>query len=363
MRASVPTAPQFAIIDLFSGPGGLDVAAQLLGVRTTGIEWDVDACATRRANGLATRQGDVRGFKPDDFPDHNVLAGGPPCQTFTVAGKGAGRKALDQVLDFSRRLASGEDPESIDAELAELDDERTGLVLEPLKWVLRAIAIDNPYQAIVLEQVPAVLPVWRAFAEILRSKGYQVREPEVLHTEEYGVPQTRRRAILIARWSGPTALLKGKPDLPAPTHHRYRKGRPRGAGSADRAPWVAMNDVVRVGQQFEVVSNYGTGGDPKARGRRRSDEPSATVTGKISRNRVVSDGVDLQRFSDAEAGQLQTFPPNYRWRGNGVAQQVGNAVPPRLALHIIAAALDLEESRVAKAVKVLNDGIDHESEL
>ncbi|WP_042434184.1 DNA cytosine methyltransferase [Streptacidiphilus anmyonensis] len=360
MRASVPSTAPFAIIDLFAGPGGLDVAAHLLGIRTTGIEWDADACATRLANGLDTKHGDVRHFSPDDFPDHNVLAGGPPCQTFTVAGKGAGRKALDRVLGFARRLAAGEDPEVIDSELAELDDERTGLVLEPLKWALRAIAVGRPYQAIVLEQVPAVLPVWRAYAEILRSKNYEVREPEVLHTEEYGVPQTRRRAILIARWSGEGALLQGVPELPTPTHHRYRKGVARGVGSVDRAPWIAMNDVVRVGQKFEVVSNYGTGGDPKARGRRRSDEPSATVTGKISRNRVVAHGEDLKRFSDVEAGQLQTFPPNYRWRGNGIAQQVGNAVPPRLALHVIAAALDIEESRVVPALKSLSDGIDHE---
>jgi DNA (cytosine-5)-methyltransferase 1 len=97
--------------------------------------------------------------------------------------------------------------------------------------------------------------------------------------------------------------------------------------------------VVSRSSAFEVISNYGTGGDPKARGRRQSEEPSATVTGKISRNRVVGpDGSELDRFSFSEAGRLQTFPTNYPWSGRDVGQQIGNAVPPRLAMHVLSAA-------------------------
>ena len=96
---------------------------------------------------------------------------------------------------------------------------------------------------------------------------------------------------------------------------------------------------------FAVVSNYGTGGDPKLRGRRRFDEPAATVTGKISRNRLVdpSDAsMELERFSVAEAGMLQTFPSDYPWSGRDISQQIGNAIPPRLAAHVLASALGLE---------------------
>jgi DNA (cytosine-5)-methyltransferase 1 len=161
----------------------------------------------------------------------------------------------------------------------------------------------------------------------------------------YGVPQTRRRAILIARWAGENRLLAGDPHLPEPTHHHYRKGHPRTGFDVDG--WVAMEDVLtgRKGQRFKVVSNYGTGGDPRARGERLHGEPSATVTGKISRNRVVTlDGDrELERFSISEAGQLQTFPPEpaWKWRGGDIAQQIGNAVPPLLGLHILASALDV----------------------
>ncbi|TDB86947.1 DNA cytosine methyltransferase [Actinomadura sp. KC216] len=323
------------IVDLFAGPGGLDVAAEKLGIPTIGIEWDASACATRREAGLETLQGDVRSYKPSDpiFKRVNVLAGGPPCQTFTVAGTGVGRKALDEVLGFIDRMVAGEERDKINKDLDNLNDERTALVLEPLRWALEAIEVrKKPYEAIVLEQVPAVLPVWESYAEVLQDVGYEVAYG-LLHTEAYGVPQTRRRAVLIARYGTEPV------NLPSPTHRAYRKGVPRHAGDPRLEPWVTMADVLDREYSFSVISNYGTGGDPKARGRRSHDEPSATVTGKISRNRVVSEaGDDLTRFSHSEAGCLQTFPRDYPWSGKDVGQQIGNAVPPRLAMHVLAAA-------------------------
>ncbi|MEV5898275.1 DNA cytosine methyltransferase [Nonomuraea fuscirosea] len=322
------------IVDLFAGPGGLDVAAEKLGVPTVGVEWDASACLTRRAAGLTTVEGDVRLYGPSDFSKANVLAGGPPCQTFTVAGGGAGRRALDEVQHFVKRMVAREKPEDIKRDLSRLEDERTGLVLEPLRWALAAIDGENtePYHAIILEQVPAVLPVWEAYAEALHDEGYSV-DCGILRTEEYGVPQTRRRAVFIARWGDEEVAL------PSPTHRPYRKGVPREAGDQELESWRTMADALDRRSEFFVISNYGTGGDPKARGRRASSEPSATVTGKIFRNRVVSpQDVELERFSFSEAGCLQTFPRNYPWSGRDVGQQIGNAVPPRLAMHVLCAA-------------------------
>jgi DNA (cytosine-5)-methyltransferase 1 len=338
------------MVDLFAGPGGLDIAAEALGVPSVGIEWDAGAYATRTQAGLHTVHEDVRKCKPTDpaFQGANVLAGGPPCQTFTVAGNGAGRRALDTVLKFVQRLVDRDKWPNIEADLADLEDERTGLVLQPLHWALEAL--DNPdlhpYHAIVLEQVPAVLPVWEAYAKAL-SDEYET-DFGVLHTEEFGVPQTRRRAVLIARRRNQDDLLRSPQPLklPTPTHRRYRgrtKAENGGLVLADALPenWVSMAQALpERPAPFTVISNYGTGGDPKARGERRSDQPSATITGKISRNRVIGpNGTD--RFSFSEAGRLQTFPATYPWSGKDVSQQIGNAVPPRLGMHIISAALGL----------------------
>ncbi|GAA2993123.1 DNA cytosine methyltransferase [Actinokineospora diospyrosa] len=323
------------VVDLFAGPGGLDVAARWLGVPAVGIEWDRNACATRAAAGLATVVGDVRDYGPADFPEATVLAGGPPCQTYTVAGGGAGRRALERVLGFVKRMAAGEDVIDELSGLSGLDDERTALVLEPLRWALTAHRLGRPYEAIVLEQVQAVLPVWSAVAEALAGIGYR-SDHGILHTEEFGVPQTRRRAILIAR-------LDRQPSLPRPTHQRYRKG-----AAAEPGAWRSMGEALDRPGPFVVISNYGTGGDPKARGRRTSAEPAATVTGKISRNRLTTpDGTELPRFTPAEAGRLQTFPPNYPWSGGDIPQQIGNAIPPRLAAHVLGAALGIPVDEAA----------------
>ncbi|GAA2788746.1 hypothetical protein GCM10010441_12320 [Kitasatospora paracochleata] len=347
------------IVDLFAGPGGLDMAAHALMIPAVGIEWDDDACKTRHRAGLSTEHDDVRKFGPGSFPSADILAGGPPCQTFTVAGSGAGRRALDQVIGFARRMAAGED---IRAELSELDDERTGLVLEPLRWAIEAIALGRPYQTIVLEQVPAVLPVWAEYRRILEDKGY-VANHGVLHTEEFGVPQTRRRAILIARLRDPKASAPVVVELPKPTHQRFHKhnGAPQIAFDSGLATWVTMGDVLNRRAPFEVVSNYGTGGDPKNRGRRTHAEPAFTVTGKISRNRVIDSRIanpsanDYTRFDNSEAGLLQTFPAGYPWAGNAVAQQIGNAIPPRLGVHVLAAALGLGTEDIAAALKRLEN--------
>ncbi|GAB3292634.1 hypothetical protein GCM10027563_31850 [Parasphingorhabdus pacifica] len=323
------------MVDLFAGPGGLDVAAHWLGLRVDGIEWDPNARMTRKAAGLSTAPtGDVRKLNPGSYQTAGVLAGGPPCQTYTVAGSGTGRKALDQVKKFAMRMEY--DEHGVGEDLRNLEDERTALVLEPLRWALEAYRDGDPFHTIVLEQVPTVRPVWEEYRGILKRMGY-FTACGVLNTEEFGIPQTRRRAILIASRDHEVAL-------PQPTHARYRKG----ASSSDVSnkevePWVSMGQALQKRPRpFEVVSNYGTGGDPKKRGRRDSSMPAATVTGKILRNRVFEDGQDAGRFDVDEAGRLQTFPLDYPWQGKDKAQQIGNAIPPRLAVHVLAAALGLD---------------------
>ncbi|WP_081283324.1 DNA cytosine methyltransferase [Mycobacterium asiaticum] len=329
-REDGPTVCQHRIIDLFAGPGGLDVGATWLGIPVTGIELDEGACATRAAAGLDTVQGDVRAYGPSDFPDATVLTGGPPCQTFTVAGKGTGRRVIDQITD--RIAAMVDHPEAHPAR-GWSTDERTELILEPMRWALLALKTNVPFETIVLEQVPAVLPVWVAFRDALEKHDYNCAVG-VLRSEEFGVPQTRRRAILIARRG------KDKVDLPVPTHDAFRKGSSN-QGTIGREPWVSMDRALRRKSSFTVISNYGSGGNPRNRGQRHSGEPAATVTGKVTRNRLRLATGEWSRLSHCEAGMLQTFPHDFPWSGSDIGQQIGNAIPPRLAVHVLAQTLQI----------------------
>ncbi|MEW2067660.1 DNA cytosine methyltransferase [Streptomyces sp. NPDC007346] len=375
---SLPPA-KYGIVDLFAGPGGLDIAATIMkdeGVESIGVEWDDATRATRTAAGLLTTDvKDVAALGPCDpsVVEATVLTGGPPCQSFSVAGSRKGHQALDDVLRLATRLADHEDETSFDvawkevkAETDAMSDDRTGFVLQPLRWIMEAkLKRHRPYEVIVLEQVPTVLPVWKHFADILRRAGYAA-EAHVLHTEDFGVPQTRRRAVLIAQFDPGNEHRKVR--FPEATHQRYRKGAERLPPTHDHQdgslfrtsrsgggvePWVSMGDALRATRtsEFVMVSNYGSGGDPKNRGRRESGEPAPTITGKVRRNRlyrlrkdrsgeiVIRDKDELARLSPAEAGLLQTFPTAYPWRSTDVAQQIGNAIPPRLSLHILSMAL------------------------
>ncbi|WP_055588002.1 DNA cytosine methyltransferase [Streptacidiphilus griseoplanus] len=375
------------IVDLFAGPGGFDIAAHNLGLHDVlGVENDENACATREAAGLRTLPTDVRDLHPRALPegfewfnDATVLMGGPPCQTFSVAGNGHGRAALDEVRKFAHRYAKAttvQDFGRIQRELTQLGEPRTGLVLEPLRWVLEAALVGKPYKVVLLEQVPTVLPVWEEFAAILEGKGYQVMKPEVLCTEEYGVPQTRKRAIFYARWDG-VMSPDSKSKLPPPrkTHEKYQQWqRPekRGVrpaeifevqGRDELKPVVTMAKALDRKDCFRVRSNYGTGGVSTNRGYRDRNQPSAAVTGKASRAKLEWEGRQLGEFTLHELGRLQTFPADYPWRRvrtvdketkrtvvetpehkgvrSVISQQIGNAVPPLFGMHLLAAALEL----------------------
>ncbi|GGW88905.1 DNA cytosine methyltransferase [Streptomyces albulus] len=136
-------------------------------------------------------------------------------------------------------------------------------------------------------------------------------------------------------------------------------------GDHQRLPWLTMSDVLDRPEPFEVISNYGVGGNAKNRGRRTSAEPAFTATGKINRCKILTkDYVALPRFTLAEAGRLQSFPADYPWAGNNIAQQIGNAMPPLLAVHVLAAALGRlqppEDTAIASALRLQRrSGSDH----
>ncbi|MCZ4498528.1 MAG: hypothetical protein JWQ74_1081, partial [Marmoricola sp.] len=265
---------------------------------------DEPACQTRRAAGLPTVQADVRDVNPLHFRTR-LQIGSPPCQGFSMAGSGKGRDDSVKLLERLESVWTLADLEQALDDLRDvMTDEKTLLVLEPLRWALVTLP-----DMIAWEQVPAVRPIWSGpAARILRHHGYTVDEG-VLSAEQYGVPQTRKREILLAR-SSSTSLLLGPARLPLPTHSKYYSRNPakldlgvhKWVSMAEALGWSDRDSigVPRRADRGEVITIDGV--DYRARDLRPARSPSFVVTEKArswSRYPEHADGpVDVVAMGD-----------------------------------------------------------------
>lgn len=374
-------------LDLFAGVGW-GVACQRLGIDELGIDNDDHVVATRDHAGMTTIGRDVleviRGDA--DAPEHDILIASPPCQPFSLAGRGDGRLVSGRIAEFIHHRKF----ESADATLSFVEEvgERAGLVVTPLWYV----AQFRP-RAVLFEQVETVLGLWQYAAIALRELGYSARAFTV-KAEQFGVPQTRRRAILMA-WDERT---DARPL--APTHSVYHQKKP-GFIDPGLQRWVSMYEAL--GRTEALMSNYGTNGNARNRGLRYPDQPAPTLTSKGGRNKWIpwgftsrpaltvtghglvtrhptgqkiavdraiqsgdfvprppytaetapredyverEDGYlslsakyhpDAVNMVPVEAAVLQTFPADFWFSGPSSRQflTIGNAVPPLLAEHLI----------------------------
>ncbi|AJE87396.1 restriction/modification system DNA methylase [Streptomyces albus] len=304
-------------------------------------------------------------------------------------------------------LAAGRDTR--DGLLAACRDPRSLLAAEPMRYLQALHTVGQP-EWVAMEEVPDVLPLWAHYAAILRNWGFSVWYG-ILNSADYGVPQTRRRAILLASRTRTAAP-------PAPTHAQVAE--PEHLFGPGRARWVSMASALGWGATDRPVPTVCAGGGPgggpepfpsgsrktltdaRARGAwktrsphegtrqdplrgdeehrsagvpwaaggvgtrdrswslrsnsqanatvRRADEPAGTLFFGHRANECVwvpppnlrTAAGELApepiRITAREAGVLQSFPADYPWAGNKGQQfsQIGNAVPPRLAVHLLA---------------------------
>lgn len=335
------------IIVLFAGAGGstLGAHAALPDAEVVGIDIDPDACATHKAAGFETIQADVAMLSPRLYGPADGLWASPPCPAFSTAGQGAGTKELDALLAYLRDWTIGKSWRG---------DPAVWLVTEPLRWALTLMP-----EWVVLEQVPPVLPLWEATAQRLREVGYSAWTG-ILNAADYGVPQTRERAILLASRARTT-------HPPMATHAEHPHPRLDGT---EELPWVTMAAALGW-ERSGVVEAHGTAChtpyfDPTSRpsrticgnrmprflysgmgdrgtheSRRDVDRPAPTVAlGHDAASwQWRFDGDEPTAVTLNELATLQDFPDRYPFQGNKTsrARQIGNAVPPRLAQLCVAA--------------------------
>lgn len=329
----MPRTKSLKAIDLFSGCGGLTQGLRDAGFKVVGaIEKDELAIRTYKLNHPKTRvfEGDIREITPKTLMKRlklvpgelDLLAGCPPCQGFSTLRTLNGKKDIsdpqnDLIFQFSK---------FIDA-------------LEP--------------KTIMVENVPGLYEDGRleVFATFLKSKGYSATF-EVLDAQNYGVPQRRRRFVLLASRGGEIKFYDPLPkkvtvsqairDIDKliekfdPLHHyeprrsekveRMIRHIPKDGGSRKDLP-----------KEFVLPCHLKTNGFKDVYGRMRWSEPSPTITGGCinpSKGRFLHPQ-ENRAITLREAALLQSFPPTYKFSlANGrfpTAQTIGNAFPPKFA--------------------------------
>lgn len=318
-------------IDLFSGCGGLTLGLKQAGFRVLGaVEIDPLAVETYRANHkrVIIWSEDIRAVTPRELMrrlrlrkgELDLLAGCPPCQGFSRMTTLNGKR--------------------------DMDDPRNDLVFQFVRFV-RALAP----KAVMLENVPGLAMDARIgkVRQMLEALGYKQPSVAVLDAADYGVPQRRRRMILLAarnttipfarparrRKTVRDALKRLRPGT-ARKDPLHNLGEQRSAKVSKIIRLIPKNGGSRLdlGKRRQLDCHRNCDGFKDVYGRMAWDDVAPTITGGCcnpSKGRFLHP-TQNRCISLREAALLQTFPPNYVFstrRGKfPAAQMIGNALPP-----------------------------------
>ncbi|HEZ6100006.1 TPA: DNA (cytosine-5-)-methyltransferase [Neisseria meningitidis] len=325
-------------IDLFSGAGGLSLGFEQAGFQQLlSVEMEPDYCQTYRANFPRHQllQKDLTTLTEQDLINYlngqsvDLVIGGPPCQGFSMAGK-IGRTFTDDPRNHLFK-----------------EFVRIVKIVRPCFFVM-----ENVARLYTHNSGKTRTEIIQAFQNI----GYSV-ECKVLNAADFGVPQIRSRVIFIGRRD------KGKISFPEPfqiSHQTVESaiGHFPKLAAGESNPHVAnheaMNHSAQMLEKMAFVKNGGNRNDipeplrPKTGDIRKyirydSNKPAVCITGDM---RKVFHYEQNRALTVRELAALQSFPDNFVFCGNKIAQQqqVGNAVPPLLAKAIAESILKMSEN-------------------
>ncbi|HLG33873.1 MAG TPA: DNA cytosine methyltransferase [Bacteroidia bacterium] len=317
-------------IDLFSGCGGLTLGLTNAGFLTkAAIEFDADAVKAFKMNHKKThvirndiRKVTIREVKKllGESPLH-LLAGCPPCQGFS-----------------SVRRLNGKN----------VRDERNDLIMQYLRFVKALKPLT-----IMMENVPA-LEKYHLFKDMVKElrKTYNVKY-KVVNVKEYGVPQRRRRLVLVGSRLGVIQIATGNKEK-VTVRDAIGKMEPI-AITKDPIHRIVAKHTAKVLERIKLTpKNGGSWKDLPAEyilkchdkenvgfndiyGRLRWDDYSTTITGGClnpSKGRFLHPEED-RVISAREAALLQSFPKSYKFPADisktSLALLIGNALPPKFS--------------------------------
>ena len=365
-------------LELFSGAGGLAKGLELAGFEHSAfVEFNRDACQTLRTNFDPAKvfEGDIRDYDFSGLAEIDLVAGGPPCQPFSMGGK---HKASDDLRDMF--------PYAIKA-ISELRPRF--FIFENVKGLLRASFAEYFEYIILRLEYPdctdAGFADWQDHLAKLRQLSscadtppeYNV-EYQLINAANYGIPQTRERVIVVGvradvgeAFTFPKAehslerllweqYVSGeyweRHGLNAPldyshTPHFMRRieavRKKYGLIPPKSKPWVTMRDVLGhlpdPTTQNDIADHGFRDGAKSYPGHTGSmyDLPSKTIKAGAH---GVPGGENMIRFSDDsiryltvhEAKIIQGFPADFAIHGawGEAMRQIGNAVPATLGRKI-----------------------------
>ena len=205
-------------LEIFSGAGGLAKGLELSGFNHASfVEFNKHACASLRANFEPEKVffGDVRDFKFSSLNQVDIVAGGPPCQPFSLGGS---HKADQDARDMF--------PYAIQA-IEELAPK--AFIFENVKGLLRPTFSDYFRYIILRLSFPEAKikknMEWREHLKLLEKINYSAYNGmrykvsfNLINAADYGVPQRRERVVIV----GIRSDIKSSWAFPKATHSEER---------------------------------------------------------------------------------------------------------------------------------------------
>lgn len=370
--------PNIIGIDLFSGAGGLTLAAQLVGINiVAAVESDRSASNTYKRNFITSRRNtnkrpkllnvDIQDLDPKALLEDlslqpgecALIIGGPPCQGFST----------------HRINGTG------------VSDPRNDLLIRYFEFV----AAIRPV-AFLVENVPGLL--WKRhkkylhrFYKLADEAGYNAFRPKVLNARDYGVPQNRKRVFILGVRRDTNVDVTWPPE---PSH-----GSPgsKKVESKHLKPWLTVRSVfekpcpeddpnsIHMNHSRDLVEafkntprNGGSrcdsgrllqchknhNGHKDVYGRIALDRPGPTMTTACinpSKGRFVHPSED-HGITVRQAARIQTFPDSFIFEGGLMAagKQIGNAVPVKLGIAVLKPIFAALEARRGDDPTTAGDG-------